>query len=186
MLFLAIGLVLFLGVHVFPHFKNVRSTLIRRLGKLPYRGLFSLISLVGFGLVVWGKGAAPYVHVFSPPVWGRHATMSLMLVSTVLLASIYLPTNLKRWTAHPMMWATTVWAGAHLLANGDLSSLLLFGGFFVFGLFDIWSANLRGAEIQQAPVSKAADVRVLLVAVLLYGLFVFIHPYAFGVAVVRI
>lgn len=182
---LILGLVLFLGLHSLPHFSGARAALLARFGEGAYKGGFALVALIGFGLIVWGKSQAPYVHVWTPPMWGRHATMTLMLLSTVALSAIYLPTNLKRWTAHPMLWGVALWAAAHLLVNGDLASLLLFSGFFVFSLFDVWSANARGALPKKEKVSGAKDALVFVVALLLYGFLLWLHPHAFGVSVLR-
>lgn len=179
------GLVLFLGLHTVPHFSGARAALVTRWGVSAYKGGFALLALLGFGLIVWGKSLAPYVHLWTPPAWGRHATMTLMLLSALAFAAIYLPTNLKRWTAHPMLWGVLLWAAAHLLVNGDLASLLLFGGFLAFSLFDIWSANARGASPRKEKVSGAKDALVVAVAVVLYGLLLWVHPYAFGVSVLR-
>jgi uncharacterized membrane protein len=94
-----------------------------------------------------------------------------------------LPTNLKRLTAHPMLWGTAAWGAAHLLANGDLASLLLFGSVLCFALFDMVSANRRGARPSQKRASLAQDALVVAVSALNYVALLLLHPWLFGVAV---
>jgi uncharacterized membrane protein len=178
-------MVLFLGVHLVPTRPGLRNALASRLGDNGYKGAFSLVSLLGLALIIWGKSLAPYCHVFTPPAWGRHATMGLMLLSCIGLAAIYLPTNLKRLTAHPLLWSTVFWGAGHLLANGDLASVLLFGGFLAFALLDIWSANSRGALAQTKPQSILRDAVVLALGLVLYAGLLVVHPHAFGVAVLH-
>ena len=182
---LAAGLTLFFGVHLLPSWPQARHALQARWGEGPYKGAFSLVSITALYLIIIGKARAPYVHVFVPPAWGRHAAMSLMLAATVLWTAMFLPTNLKRWTAHPMLWGFTFWASAHLLANGDGASVALFGSFLTFALFDMWSANHRGSLPRGARLPFARDLVLLLAALLLYAALLFIHPYAFGAAVLR-
>jgi len=186
MAILILGVVLFLGIHLLPSSVPLRTFLVARLGFNPYRGLFSLVSLVGLALVVYGKAHAPYLHGFAPPPWGRHVAMLLMLLSALCFAALYLPTNLKRITAHPMLWGTAFWGGAHLFANGDVASMILFGSFLVFALLDIYSSNLRGAVPQVRAVPFSRDLLVGIVGVVIYVTLLFLHPYFAGVAVLRI
>jgi uncharacterized membrane protein len=102
----------------------------------------------------------------------------------VLLAGAYVPTNIKRFTAHPMLWAVTVWAAAHLLANGDLASLVLFGGLGTFALVDMWSANVRGAEVVATRQPLFKDLATVIAGLVAYGVFLALHSYLFGVSVI--
>jgi uncharacterized membrane protein len=183
MTLLVLGLTLFLGIHLLPSVPVWREVLVARLGAKAYRGLFALVSFLGFGLIIYGKSHAPYVHGFFPPPWGRHLTLTLMLLSAIALAAIYLPTNLKRFTPHPMLWSTTLWAGAHLCANGDVASLLLFGSFLGFGLFDIWSCNRRGALPKKERVPLVKDLLVVGLGLISYGVLIVLHPLVIGVPV---
>ena len=123
MSWLIAGLALFLGVHVFSSLRAARGRLISTLGEGPYKGIYSLLSLAGFGLIVAGMGKAPSLQLWSPPEWGRYAAIWLMPFALILLAAAFIPGNLKRFTAHPMLWAITLWALLHLLANGDLADV---------------------------------------------------------------
>jgi len=182
MLLLGLGLVLFLGIHLVPMMPALRAGLARRWGEKTYRGVFSLVSLVGFVLLAWGKSRAPYVHVLTPPAFGRSATFVLLSGTALCFAALYLPTNLKRLTAHPMLWGTTFWALGHLLSNGDLASLMLFGTFFVWALADMVSANRRGARPSQQTVPLWRDGAVLVLAAGIYGAVTWAHPFLSGVA----
>ena len=136
---LILGLVLFLGVHsVSIVARPWRDGMVARLGEGPWKGLYSLVSLAGFVLIVYGYGLArqsPMV-LYTPPLALRHGAMLLMLPVFVLLLAAYLPGRLQRAAKHPMLAATKFWALAHLLANGTLADVLLFGGFLAWAVAD--------------------------------------------------
>jgi uncharacterized membrane protein len=181
MVFLVLGIVLFIGIHLLPSLASLRQRLMDRFGERAYKGIFSLISLAGFGLLVFGKAKADFIPVWTPPAWGRHLALSLMPIALMLLAAAYLPSNVKRLTPHPMLWGVTLWAAVHLAANGDLASIILFGSFGVFALFDIVSANARGAAIAKVKYPAGRDLAVVAIGLIAYGLLLFLHPYLFGV-----
>ena len=138
MVYLLAGLVIFLGVHSVRVFADGwRSQMRDKLGVQTYRGLYSLLSLAGFVLIVWGFGMARQtpVQLWLPPVGMRHLAALLTLVAFVLLASAYVPGNMiKARVHHPMVAGVKVWAFAHLLANGTLAHVLLFGSFLVWAV----------------------------------------------------
>ncbi len=180
MTILVIGLVIFFSIHLLPSFVNVRTQLIANLGENKFKGIYSLISAIGFITIVFGMLYADFIPVWSPPVWGRHAAMTLMLPAVILLGAANAPTNLKRITRHPMLWGVTLWATAHLIANGDLASLLLFTSFALYSLFDMGSANRRGATINTESLPFKADIKLILIGLVIYGLLLFLHPYLTG------
>lgn len=144
---LILGLLLFLGVHsVRIVADGWRSRTIARLGEGPWKGLYTLASLAGFGLLVWGYGVAretPQV-LWASPTWTRHLAALLMLASLVLLAAAYVPGNaLKARLHHPMVLAVKVWALAHLLANNTLAEVLLFGAFLLWAVLNFRAARGR-------------------------------------------
>jgi uncharacterized membrane protein len=145
MTYLILGLIIFLGVHSVRIVADEWRTQTRaRLGALPWKAIYSLVSLLGFGLLVWGFGLARQqpVQLWNPPVGMRHLASLLTLISFVLLVAAYVPGNgIKARLHHPMVLAVKVWALAHLLANGNLAHVLLFGSFLGWSIFDFSAAN---------------------------------------------
>ena len=144
---LILGLVLFLGVHSVRIFANDwRSQTIAKRGEGAWKGLYSLLSILGFGLIVWGYGLARQqpVVLWLPPVAMRHVAALLTLFSFVLLVAAYVPRNgIKAWLHHPMVLGVKVWAFAHLLANGNLADVVLFGAFLVWAALSFRAARGR-------------------------------------------
>ncbi len=148
MTYLIVGATVFFGLHLFAALRprSPGRDLRVRMGEGPYMGLFALVSLAGFALMLWGYGLArPAEVVFTPPVWGRHLNYVLMIPAFILLAAAYAPPGwIKRWTGHPMVLAVAIWAGGHVLANGDAASLILFGAFLGYALVSRAAAAMRG------------------------------------------
>ncbi len=144
---LLLGLVLFLGAHsVRIVAEGWRGRVRARLGEGAWKGLYTLVSLVGFALIVWGSGLARQqpVVLWTPPAAMRHVAALLTLVSFVMLAAAYVPGNgVKARLKHPMVLGVKVWALAHLLANGTLADVLLFGGFLVWAVLCFRAARQR-------------------------------------------
>lgn len=183
---LILGMLIFMGVHLVPMAPGLRRTLVERLGENGYKGIFSLISLAGFVTLIWGKADADLVYFWNPPEWGGSVATPLMFLAFVGLVAKNLSCNLNRFTRHPMLWGVTLWSIAHLLTNGDLASVILFGGFALYALLDMWSANMRGAVKATVKFSVGRDLVVLAVALAVYIAFGLLHPYLFGVAVVNL
>lgn len=184
MTLLILGILLFTGVHLFPEAVNLRAGVIARFGEMGYKAGFALLSLVGFALIIVGKGQAEFVPLWQPPVWSRHVAYPLMLCAFVLLPAANMPTNIKRFTRHPMLWGVTLWALAHLTANGDLASVILFGGFGGYALVDMWLANKRGDQKSEEVLPIWKDAIVIVAGLVAYAVFVVAHPYLFGVSLV--
>ncbi len=182
---LILGLVVFFAIHLLPSRPALHERLIARLGRKQYRLFFSLVAVIGLVLIVVGKSRAPFQSLYLPPAWGRHATMLLVLIAMVLLWASQMPTNIKRLTPHPMLWAVIAWGSGHLLANGDVASVLLFGSFVLFAIFDIVSANRRGASRATESVPFRRDILVVAAGVGLYLVFLGLHQTLFGVPVLR-
>lgn len=147
MTILILGLVIFLGVHSVRVFAEGWRTRVRfRLGENAWKGLYSLASILGFALVVWGFGLARQqpVLLWSPPLWTRHLAALLTLAAFVMLAAAYVPGNaIKARLHHPMILGVKTWALAHLLANGRLASVLLFGSFLAWAVLSFRAARQR-------------------------------------------
>ena len=189
MIVLVLGLVVFLGVHSFTTFRGVRARLVARLGEGPYKGLYSLGSAVGFGLIIWGFSryrAEGLIQVWDPPVWTRHLTITLMWFAFVALAATYAgPGRIKGWLRHPMLNAVKIWALAHLVANGDAGGMLLFGAFLVWAGYDRIALKRRGdAGAPRLASFTRGDAIALGVGSLAYAAMIFLHPTLIGVPVI--
>lgn len=184
---LILGLILFLGTHSISIFKpGLRTAVIDRFGVPAWQGVFGLVSLIGFVLIVEGYGnarATPIV-VYDPPTMLRHITLLLMLPVFPLLLATYLPGRIQSAVKHPMLLAVKIWAFAHLLANGTLADILLFGSFLAWAVADRISLKHRiGPPVQGAPPSKVNDAIAIVGGLLLYLLFIFwLHHALIGVA----
>ena len=183
MAWLIAGLVLFLGVHVFTSLRTARGNLISRIGDGPYKGIYSLVSLAGFGLIIAGMASASTVRLWDAPNWGHYAAIWFMPLALILIFAAYIPGNIRRFTAHPMLWGVALWALLHLAANGDLAGLLLFGGFGLYALFAMHSQTRRGARPAQQRRSIAGDIGAIVAGLLVYALLLKFHGALFGPAV---
>ena len=147
MLWLILGLALFLGVHSVRIVADEwRSRQLTALGMSAWKGIYALLSVVGFALICYGYGQSRHAPVvlWTPPLALRHATALLMLVSLVLLAAAYVPRNrIKAHLGHPMVAGVKVWAFAHLLSNGNLGDVVLFGAFLVWAILSFLAARRR-------------------------------------------
>lgn len=146
MALLYLGLTLFIGAHLFTGYaRGTRQALIGKLGEGGYKGIYALISLVGFVLIIVGWRGASTAPVYAPPPWGTGAAVILMAASFILFSAVYLPAGrIKSAVGHPMVVGTILFSVAHLLANGDLRSVALFGAFLGWSLLDRLAVKLRG------------------------------------------
>ena len=188
MLVLILGLLIFLGLHsVRIVADGWRSQTITRIGAQPWKGLYSLASIVGFGLIVWGFGLARQqpVQWWSPPLAMRHLAALLTLIAFVLLAAAYVPGNgIKARLHHPMVLAVKVWALAHLLANGNAAHVVLFGAFLVWAVFNFSAARRRDrvAGTVYAPGNRGATLLTVITGGLAWSAFAFwLHGWLIGV-----
>ncbi|WP_250656171.1 NnrU family protein [Alkalimarinus coralli] len=178
------GLCIFFLIHLLPTTPTLKSTLVTKYGEMPYKAVFSLISLAGLLLIIWGKADAEFVAVWNPPVMFSVLTKLIVLPAIVLLVAAYLPSNIKRHTRHPMLWGVSLWAIGHLMINGDMASILLFGSFLMFALVDMASANSRGATLQKESKPLMNDIAVLVLGGAGYALLGIFHQRLFGVPIV--
>lgn len=168
MTILILGLVVFLGVHSVRIFADGwRTAQLKRLGEGPWKGIYSLLSIAGFGLIIWGFGLArqqPEVLWVAPAAM-RHVAALLMLVAFVLLAAAYVPRNaIKASVHHPMVLSVKVWAFAHLLSNGRLADLVLFGAFLAWAVLSFIAAKKRDRTAgTQYPAGTAAGTAITVV-----------------------
>ena len=154
LLMMIAGLILFLGTHSYSLRRVSRAALVAKVGPEVYKVVYSVISLIGLVLIIWGYAsyrAAGYVPLWNPPVWTKHLALLLMLPVFVLLAVSAAPGKgrpgrIRAVTKHPMLLAVKIWATAHLLANGDLGSILLFGSFLAWAVMARISCKRRPEE----------------------------------------
>jgi uncharacterized membrane protein len=188
MLFLIAGIALFLGAHSLNIAPGGRAVWVGKLGEGPYKGLYSLLSAAGLGLIIYGFGryrAEGWVQIWTPPIWTRHITLTLMWVAFVCLAAAgKAPGRIRGWLRHPMLVGVKTWALAHLLANGDLGGMILFGSFLAWAVADRISVKRRG-DAGAARVARftRADAVALGGGTVAYVAMLFLHPYLIGVAV---
>ena len=189
MMYLIAGLVLFLGVHSTRVFANDwRRQTLARIGEKPFKGVYALLSLAGFVLLLWGYGQARLqgVMLWNPPTATRHIAALLMLLSFVLLAATYVPDNqIKAKLHHPMVLGTKVWALAHLLANGSLANTVLFGSFLVWSVVLFAASRKRDRREQIVyPAGTAGMTVVTVVAgIAAWAVFAFwLHRVLIGVS----
>jgi uncharacterized membrane protein len=192
MTLLIIGLLLFLGVHAFTSLRQQRAEVIGRFGEGGFKGAYTAVAIVGLLLVIYGFGVyrgTTWIEIWSPPVWTRHLALLINLPIFILLAA----SNRKGWiqakTKHPMLLAVKLWATAHLLANGDLGSMLMFGGFLAWAVLARISIKRRPEEAGRASSLAATpfgrrDVTAIVVGLALYVAFaLWLHPLLIGVPV---
>ncbi|MBK9082361.1 MAG: NnrU family protein [Rhizobiales bacterium] len=185
MTILVLGLIVFLGSHsVRIVAEDWRMATRARLGEGPWKGAYSLVSLLGFALIVWGFGLARAndAQLWTPPVWTRHLAATLMLASAVAIAAFMVRgSHVAAALRHPMLWGVALWSAAHLMANGGAADVVLFGAFLVWSLADLVSALRRGGAV--APASAARTLIVFLLGAAIWAALVFgLHLWLFGVA----
>jgi uncharacterized membrane protein len=184
-----LGLVLFLGVHLLTTQRDLRARFVASLGEGGYKLCYALVSFAGLALVVWGfsdyRAAGP-IDIWHPPAAFKHITEALMLPAVILAVAAYIRGRIYATLKHPLLTAVKLWAAAHLLANGDLGSIILFGSFLAWAVVDRISLKRR-ADPGAPPIpvggpgNDAIAIALGIAAYLALG-FVF-HPVVIGVPV---
>lgn len=189
MLLLIIGLVIFLGLHSLRIFAEPsRSRLIERFGEGGFKGIYSVVSIIGFILIWYGYSQARLAPsmVWNPPMATRHVATVLTLLSFIVLFAAYVPRNrIKRAIGHPMVIAVKIWAFAHLLANGMLADIVLFGSFLIWAALDFRAARGRdkaAGYVRPAEVSSMADIVTVVGGMVAWTVFaIWLHGWLIGV-----
>jgi uncharacterized membrane protein len=187
LLILVLGLAVFIGIHLVTTRRDYRAALIARFGEGPYKALYSVLSIVGVVLIAWGFAryrAQGYIPVWEPPRWTRHVTVALVWPAIICIVAAYIPGGIKRTLKHPMLVGVKLWAVAHLVSNGDLGSIILFGGILAWAVVDRVSLKRRsdpgGPVIPSGGMAK--DILAVLVGTVIYlALGFWFHPYVVGV-----
>lgn len=186
---LILGLIVFIGTHAFTTRREARAGLIARIGEGPYKGLYSLLSLIGIVLIAYGFAryrAAGMIDVWSPPIWTKHLAAALLWPAFICVVAAYIPGRIKATLKHPMLVGIKLWALAHLIANGDLGSIVLFGSILAWAVFDRITLKRRtdagGPSIPVGGVRN--DIIAVVVGTLVYvALGLWFHPAVIGVPV---
>src|SRR3954454_10446054 len=181
-----LGLAVFIGAHAFVTRRDQRAALIARFGEGSYKGLFSLISIVGVLLIAWGFGgyrATGWIDVWYPPLWTRHITVALMWIASTCIVAAYSPGRIKATLKHPMLVGVKIWAAAHLISNGDLGSIILFGSILAWAVFD--RISLKRRTDPGGPAIPVGGVRHDVIAVVAgtavyFALGFWFHPLVIG------
>lgn len=177
MIYLILGLILFFGPHLVALVPPLKAMAVARLGASGYRIAFSIIALIGLGLIVWGKSVAPFDAVYDPPGKGRYAALWLVLLACLILPAYALKGYFKALLRHPMSIAIALWAVGHLAANGDLASMLLFGSFGLYGVIGAFASS-PPAPFQPRVVF---DIASLIIGALLFAGLLRAHGFITGV-----
>jgi uncharacterized membrane protein len=190
MTLLIIGLVLFLGIHSVSIINAAwRDRMATRIGTLTWQGLYSLVAIVGLVLIIQGYDLASQdpLIIYQPPIWLRHIALLMMIFVFPLFLAAYLPGRIQTTTKHPMLVATKIWAFSHLLANGSLADVVLFGAFLVWAVANRISLKRRTPlPVPGAPPSRFNDALAIVVGLGLYLVFIFgLHAWLFGVSPIR-
>jgi len=184
-----IGLVLFLGAHVFVTLRGPRAAVIVRIGEWPYKGLMSIVALVGLVLIGYGFAqyqATGWIEVWSPPRWTYYVTQLLMWPASICVVAAYARGNIWRKLKHPFLVGVKTWAVAHLISNGDLGSIVLFGSVLAWAVYDRITLKRRSDPgAPSIPVGGLRnDIIALVIGTLLYlALGLVFHPLVVGVPV---
>ena len=188
MALLILGLVIFLGAHSVRIFANDwRSRQLARIGEKRWKGLYALVSIVGFVMICWGFGLARHqpVLLYVPPLWLRHLNALFTLIAFILVVAAYVPNNhFKARLGHPMLAGVKTWAFGHLLATGMLHDVVLFGAFLLWAVFDFVSSRRRDrlAGVAYPAGTAKGDVITVVAGAVGWALFAFVlHAWLIGV-----
>lgn len=187
---LIVGLIVFFIPHVLVTRRDSRARLIERFGEGPYKIAFSVISAIGILLIAYGFAryrVTEWVNVWYPPIFARHLALQLNWLAVICIVAAYIPGNIKRVLKHPMLVGIKLWAVAHLIANGDLGSIILFGSILAWAVFDRITLKRRAdAGAPRIPQGGwPSDVIAVIVGSVIYAALVFLfHPIIIGVPVI--
>jgi uncharacterized membrane protein len=185
-----LGLVLFLGAHTLTTRREARASLIGAMGEGGYKIAYSLVSIAGIALIAYGFSryrAESWIDVWYPPTAFKHIALALMLLAVILVVASYLRGKIYTAVKHPMLTGVKLWAAAHLIANGDLGSIILFGSVLAWAVYDRISLKYRSdAGAPPIPVGGVGnDVLAVVIGVIAYVALVFaFHPVVIGVPVI--
>jgi uncharacterized membrane protein len=188
MTILILGLILFLGIHSIRIFADPWRTIqTEKMGEQKWKGFCSLLALIGFILIIYGYGqSSPSYTIWSPPLWTWHITAALTLIAFILLAAAQVPKNgIKAKVKDPMVLGVKTWALAHLISNGSLAGMILFGSFLVWAILDFKSCRRRRSNSLSVPADRSLMMTIATYAIGITAWFIFaiyIHQILFGIS----
>ncbi len=184
---LIVGLAVFIGAHLFVTCRDHRARVVKQIGEWPYKGLIALVSLVGVVLIGWGFAryrAVGWIDIWYPPSWARHLNVLLMWPAMICVVAAYVPGDIKRTLKHPMLVGVKLWAVGHLIANGDLGSIILFGSILAWAVYDRITLKRR-TDPGAPPIplgGRRNDLIAIVVGTILYlAIGLVFHPIVIGV-----
>jgi len=194
MLLFILGLVLFFGIHMLPFYPEYRELIIEKFdsdtidGEGLYKIIFGVIALLGLMFAGIGKGSIEFVGLWDTPMFFRYITIVLIPVSFILMVAAYMPNNIKRYVPHPMLTGVIIWGATHMMVNGDVASIILFGSFVVYSVVAIKLANRRQCDKNseqdtQEKIPVVKDAIVIGIAMFGFLLLLWLHKPLFGRAV---
>ncbi len=178
MTLLIAGVLLWTFAHIFKRaLPGMRADLTERFGNAS-KGIFALLILASIALMVLGYRMADFTPVYTPPVWAVHLNNLLMLLAIAFLGMGHSKGRMRSWFRHPMLIGTAIWAVAHLLVNGDLASMVLFGGLFGWTLIAMSLINIREPDWERPePGPVSGDIRLGVITLVLFGIIAFLHQW---------
>ncbi|MQX37327.1 NnrU family protein [Roseospira navarrensis] len=182
MTLLAIGILLFLLTHLIPTMPVLRNRIANGMGAMTYKAVFSLVSVAGVALIIYGFGQAPHVPGYDMPAWGVYLPLIAMPLSFILVIAAYVPCNIKRVTRHPMTLGILLWAGSHLVASPYAASGLLFGSFALYAAFNLVGQVARPQPTRPDPQPRARDYTVVAIGLGVTVVMILAHHILFGVS----
>ncbi len=194
MLLFILGLIMFFGIHMLPFYPEYRAQLIEKVdneridGEGLYKVIFAVISLLGLIFIGIGKGSMEFIGLWSTPIFFRYITVVLIPVAFILMVAAYTPNNIKRYVPHPMLTGVIIWGATHMVVNGDVAAIILFGSFVIYSVVAIKLANRRqydknSQQDTQEKIPMVKDAIVIGIAMLGFLLLLWLHKPLFGRAV---
>ncbi len=188
MILLLAGITLWAAVHWFPMaLPEQRNALVAKLGEGPYKGIFALLIAASIAAMVLGWKQAPLVQAYLPPLFGNWVIAAAIALALILFFASQVPNNLRRIVRHPQLTGVIIWGAAHLLVNGSVRDVLLFGGLGVWAAVGIWLSNRRdGAWQKPAPAPLYMDAAVAALGLTVAALTFHFHGWLFGVTPIHL
>ena len=182
MLLLVAGVLLWSAIHLFTALgRDARAGVVSRIGLNPYKGLYSLALVLALVLIVMGWRSTPPTSVWLPPDGMRHLTIALTPIAVILFISARAPTDIKQFIRHPQLTGVKLWAVAHLLSNGEVRSIVLFGGLLAWAVLEVIFINKRdGARVKPPRVGMAKTLVSALIGLAVAAVLVLVHPWIAG------